>query len=168
MVPWHLQPKYTNSGKATAGKGAREQEKGRGRRRRREREGRSQPGPVEGDAIMDKDMGNATAVQSEGGQEGGVQSEGGQEGGVQSEGGQEGGVQSEGGQEGGVQSEGGREGGEETRISDLGYTTYQRYYHVFRQGELVDLVHRTPGLSVEQDFYDHENWCVLAVKNSCF
>lgn len=63
--------------------------------------------------------------------------------------------------EAGVQSE----GGQKARVSDLGYTTYQRYYHLFREGELVDLVHRTPGLSVEQDFYDHENWCVLAAKN---
>ena len=49
--------------------------------------------------------------------------------------------------------------------SELGYTTYQRYYHVFREGELVDLVQRVGELRVQEEFYDHENWCVLASKN---
>lgn len=48
--------------------------------------------------------------------------------------------------------------------SGVGYTTYQRYYHVFREGELVDLVHRVSALRVQEEFYDHENWCVLATK----
>lgn len=49
-------------------------------------------------------------------------------------------------------------------LADLGYTTYQRYYHVFRKGELVGLFQKVPELHVEEEFYDHENWCVLAVK----
>lgn len=50
-------------------------------------------------------------------------------------------------------------------LGQLGYTTYQRYYHVFREGELLQLVSKVPALRVEQEYYDHENWCVLAVKN---
>lgn len=49
-------------------------------------------------------------------------------------------------------------------LADLGYTTYQRYYHVFRKGELAGLFQKVPELHVEEEFYDHENWCVLAVK----
>lgn len=49
-------------------------------------------------------------------------------------------------------------------LSKVGYTTYQRYYHVFREGELVGLVHRVSELCVQEEFYDHENWCVLAKK----
>lgn len=55
-------------------------------------------------------------------------------------------------------------------LSELGYTTYQRYYHVFREGELVGLVQRVGELRVQEEFYDHENWCVLAAKlnnNTC-
>lgn len=51
-------------------------------------------------------------------------------------------------------------------LGELGYTTYQRYYHVFREGELVQLFHRIPYLHIEEQFYDHENWCVLAQKIS--
>lgn len=149
MVPWHLQPKYTGNGKATAAdtkavKGVKTQVKGRRGKGRGKGRGARQ-GLMEGDTVYstrmeDTDMDNTTAAQTPT---------------------PEGGVKSEGGQEGGVKSEGQKAG-----VTELGYTTYQRYYHVFRQGELVDLVHRTPGLSVEQDFYDHENWCVLAVKNN--
>ena len=51
-------------------------------------------------------------------------------------------------------------------LSHLGYTTYQRYYHVFREGELVSMIYKVPGLNVEKQFYDHENWCVLATKSN--
>ncbi len=49
-------------------------------------------------------------------------------------------------------------------LSEQGYTTYQRYYHVFRKGELVDVVLKVSALQVQEQFYDHENWCVVAVK----
>lgn len=42
--------------------------------------------------------------------------------------------------------------------------TYQRYYHVFREGELRELTCRVSTLRVQEEFYDHENWCVLATK----
>lgn len=46
-----------------------------------------------------------------------------------------------------------------------GFTTYQRYYHVFKQGELRELCSKVPTLSIQQEFYDHENWCILATKS---
>ncbi|XP_069061648.1 probable tRNA methyltransferase 9B isoform X2 [Pleurodeles waltl] len=40
-----------------------------------------------------------------------------------------------------------------------------RYYHVFRKGELVDLIdHHIPELHVVQAYFDHANWCVVAEK----
>lgn len=40
-----------------------------------------------------------------------------------------------------------------------------RYYHVFRKGELVDLIgHHVPELHVVQAYFDHSNWCVVAEK----
>lgn len=37
---------------------------------------------------------------------------------------------------------------------------YQRYYHVFKEGELETLVQQHPGLRVVNSYYDKENWCV--------
>ena len=54
-----------------------------------------------------------------------------------------------------------------TRSSTLveqGYQTFQRYYHVFREGELSRLFSGLEGVEVLDEFYDHENWCVLAKK----
>ncbi len=43
--------------------------------------------------------------------------------------------------------------------------TYHRFYHVFRQGELVDLIERhVDNLHVLSCYYDHANWCVIAEK----
>ena len=55
-------------------------------------------------------------------------------------------------------------GDPKAELKDLGYTTYQRYYHVFKEGELVDLIGKVSELTVDKHFYDHENWCVLATK----
>ncbi len=51
-------------------------------------------------------------------------------------------------------------------LGDQGGSTYQRYYHVFREHELSALVHRVEHLKVEEEYYDHENWCVIAVKTT--
>ena len=48
--------------------------------------------------------------------------------------------------------------------SEHGYQTFQRYYHVFRQGELTRLFAKVPFVRVVEEYYDHENWCVLAEK----
>lgn len=53
----------------------------------------------------------------------------------------------------------------EDNLTRLGYQTFQRFYHVFRQGELGSLVHlATPTADIVEEYYDHENWCVLAKK----
>lgn len=40
-----------------------------------------------------------------------------------------------------------------------------RYYHIFKQGELSDLIEQcVPELRVVQTFFDHSNWCVIAEK----
>ncbi|XP_030056237.1 probable tRNA methyltransferase 9B isoform X2 [Microcaecilia unicolor] len=40
-----------------------------------------------------------------------------------------------------------------------------RYYHVFRKGELVELIEQhIPELHVVQAYFDHANWCVIAEK----
>lgn len=47
-------------------------------------------------------------------------------------------------------------------LAAQGYRTFQRYYHVFCRSELTDLFSRVEGVRVLEEFYDHENWCVLA------
>ncbi len=43
--------------------------------------------------------------------------------------------------------------------------TYHRFYHVFREGELVDLIDRhVDNLHILNCYYDHANWCVIAEK----
>ena len=49
-----------------------------------------------------------------------------------------------------------------SELAAQGYRTFQRYYHVFRHGELTSLFSLVEGVSVLEEFYDHENWCVLA------
>ncbi len=49
-------------------------------------------------------------------------------------------------------------------LSQQGYQTFQRYYHVFRAGELSELMGRLRNVSVQGEYFDHENWCVLAEK----
>ncbi len=44
-------------------------------------------------------------------------------------------------------------------------TVFHRYYHVFVEGELEELVLQVEGLSIQESFYDHENWCVIAKKD---
>ena len=47
--------------------------------------------------------------------------------------------------------------------------TFLRYYHVFKEGELEDLIRTSPELSsqftIEESYYDQGNWCVILVKN---
>ena len=44
-------------------------------------------------------------------------------------------------------------------------TTYHRYYHVFREGELAGLIERNLDcLHVYESYYDNANWCVVAEK----
>jgi hypothetical protein len=43
-------------------------------------------------------------------------------------------------------------------------TIYHRYYHVFKKGELEELIAEVPGLEIRRSFYDHANWCVILEK----
>ena len=51
-------------------------------------------------------------------------------------------------------------------LVEQGYQTFQRYYHVFQSGELTALFGSVPGTRVLEEFYDHENWCVLVSKEA--
>ncbi len=49
--------------------------------------------------------------------------------------------------------------------SPVDQPAYHRFYHVFREGELVDLIERhVDNLHVISCYYDHANWCVVAEK----
>ena len=50
--------------------------------------------------------------------------------------------------------------------SDTGGTmTLHRYYHVFREGELDQLIERyVENLHIISSYYDHANWCIVAEK----
>ncbi|XP_025889706.1 probable tRNA methyltransferase 9B [Nothoprocta perdicaria] len=44
-----------------------------------------------------------------------------------------------------------------------------RYYHVFKEGELVELIQRhIPELHVIDSYFDHANWCVIAEKTEAW
>ncbi|XP_048388066.1 probable tRNA methyltransferase 9B [Stegostoma tigrinum] len=44
-------------------------------------------------------------------------------------------------------------------------STCLRYYHVFKQGELIELIEKhIEDLQVIQTYYDHANWCVVVEK----
>jgi hypothetical protein len=46
-----------------------------------------------------------------------------------------------------------------------GALTFHRYYHVFREGELDNLIERyVENLHIISSYYDHANWCVIAEK----
>ncbi|KAJ8984420.1 hypothetical protein NQ317_012483 [Molorchus minor] len=46
-----------------------------------------------------------------------------------------------------------------------GEITYHRYYHVFRQGELDQLIEKyVENLHIISSYYDHSSWCIIAEK----
>lgn len=55
---------------------------------------------------------------------------------------------------------------ETDKLAAQGYRTFQRYYHVFCCGELPKLFSQVEGVCVLDEFYDHENWCVLAERRN--
>ena len=55
---------------------------------------------------------------------------------------------------------------EADKLAAQGYKTFQRYYHVFYHGELTKLFSNVEGVCVLEEFYDHENWCVLAERQN--
>ena len=55
---------------------------------------------------------------------------------------------------------------ESDKLAAQGYRTFQCYYHVFCRGELTQLFSQVEGVRVLEEFYDHENWCVLAKRET--
>ncbi|XP_014821314.1 PREDICTED: probable tRNA methyltransferase 9-like protein [Calidris pugnax] len=44
-----------------------------------------------------------------------------------------------------------------------------RYYHVFKEGELAELIERhIPELHITHSYFDHANWCVIAEKTDAW
>lgn len=43
-------------------------------------------------------------------------------------------------------------------------TVFQRYCHVYKEGELSQLCLKVPNVEVLESFYDHSNWCVRIKK----
>ncbi|XP_066599582.1 alkylated DNA repair protein alkB homolog 8 isoform X2 [Prorops nasuta] len=41
---------------------------------------------------------------------------------------------------------------------------FLRYYHVFEEGELVDLCSQVPSINIKEVYYDQGNWCVILEK----
>lgn len=44
------------------------------------------------------------------------------------------------------------------------WVVYQRYCHVYRAGELEELVSQVPGLQVSECEYSRSNWCLKLVR----
>ena len=49
---------------------------------------------------------------------------------------------------------------------EKGAVVFQRYCHVYKEGELRDLFAQLPWLRVEEEYYDTGNWCITAEKLS--
>ena len=47
-----------------------------------------------------------------------------------------------------------------------GFQMFLRYYHVFQRNELSALFNEVGGVRILEEFYDHENWCVVAEKTT--
>lgn len=47
-----------------------------------------------------------------------------------------------------------------------GSVVYQRYCHVYVEGELEGLIERVEGLRLVESYYDRSNWCVVAEREA--
>lgn len=55
--------------------------------------------------------------------------------------------------------------GSEEQAEEQGSSSCLRYYHVFREGELAELIgSHVEELRVTHNYFDHANWCVVAEK----
>ena len=48
--------------------------------------------------------------------------------------------------------------------NDQGLTVYERFYHVFKEGELEKLVEQIKNIKIVESFYDHGNWGTVLEK----
>ncbi len=64
--------------------------------------------------------------------------------------------------------EGVEEGQESDIVINEGKKTlvYKRYYHMFKKGELEELVGEVEGVEIQESFYDNDNWCVILKRSS--
>ena len=49
--------------------------------------------------------------------------------------------------------------------TDEGSKTYHRFYHVFEEGELEELIESLDDLTIVETYYDQGNWCAIFKKN---
>lgn len=47
---------------------------------------------------------------------------------------------------------------------ESGATIYKRYYHLFKEGELEDLISSLEGVEIVKSYLERENWCVIIKK----
>lgn len=47
-------------------------------------------------------------------------------------------------------------------LSEGTFEVYERYYHLFRKGELEELILRVPGFEIVSSTWDADNWYVVA------
>lgn len=65
----------------------------------------------------------------------------------------------------GKQQEKQKRANEETGDVSEGHV-FHRYYHVFQDGELLELCSQITHVTVEKHYYDKGNWCVILRKNN--
>jgi alkylated DNA repair protein alkB family protein 8 len=56
-----------------------------------------------------------------------------------------------------------------TNENNFSTATYHRFYHVFEEGELENLIQESAVgkcISIEKSYYDQGNWCVIFMKTS--
>jgi ubiquinone/menaquinone biosynthesis C-methylase UbiE len=66
-----------------------------------------------------------------------------------------------------ISSKGGSCSGVDIRTTTLPlstYHTYQRYYYMFKQNELENIIINTNMCTIEKSFYNHENWVCIFTK----
>lgn len=54
-----------------------------------------------------------------------------------------------------------KEGATDERILGETSKVLQRYYHVYREGELEDELKAVHGIKLVESYYDHQNWCAI-------
>ena len=50
------------------------------------------------------------------------------------------------------------------KTPDQDDAVYQRYCHVYKEGELESLCNQLPNVQIIKSFYDNSNWCVRIKK----
>jgi len=134
FVPWHLQAHYRKSGKGEAGEGG--GAKNKKKREKRKKGGDGEAAVCDGGKEEEKEEKKSSDVGE------GVEVDGKSE------------------SKGAEQAKSSGEGDEE----EEGEVVLKRYYHMFVQGELEELVAEVDGCNVMESYFDHANWCCVVRK----